>query len=387
MQHQTMVCTLHPKASAFNQQYTMKKLDWYIIKHFLVTFFFSIFLFTIIALVVDTSEKTDDFVRSGLTFVQIVELYYVPFIPHIIALLFPLFVFIAVIFFTSKLAGRSEIIAILASGVSYRRVMLPYLIGGILLALLLAFSNAFIIPKAEVGRLAFEANYLHKNSASEEAFIMNRQQNVYFRVDSFTYAGLINYDTFTKRGGPFFMHTVKNDKLVYNLRAGSMQWDTSTNKWKLETVFERTINGLKERTVTQPRKDMNFNFKPFDLTSNEHVKDMLTSPELSRYIVQQQARGAEGINELKIENYRRVATPVAVVILTLIGAMVAGRKIRGGSGVHLAFGFITAAVFILMDRFSTIFSTKGSLTPAIAAWIPNVVFIFVALYIYRKAPK
>src|SRR3954469_9089512 len=267
----------------------MKKLDWYIIKNFLVTFFFSIFLFTVIAIVVDISEKTDDFVKSGLTFMQIVTQYYIPFIPHIIALLFPLFVFIAVIFFTSKLAGRSEIIAILASGVSYRRILLPYFIGGLLLAGLLLGANAFIIPQAEVKKLAFQVAYFDNDSPSDALFA-NRQKNVYFRVDSFTYAGVINYDTLTKRGGPFFMHTIKNDQLVYNLRAGTIQWDTAKKKWRLETVFERTINGLKEHTTTEPKKQMNFNFRPLDLSNDEHTKDMLTSPELSKYIVQQEQR-------------------------------------------------------------------------------------------------
>ncbi len=379
----------YPDNSPFtihHSQLTMKILDWYIIKNFLVTFFFSIFLFTVIAVVVDVSEKTDDFVKSGLTFMQIVNQYYIPFIPHIIALLFPLFVFIAVIFFTSKLAGRSEIIAILAGGVTYRRLMLPYFIGGLLLAGLLLVSNAYVIPQAEVKRLVFEATYIDNNSPSDAVF-SNRQVNRYFRVDSFTYAGVINYDTLTKRGGPFFMHTIKNNQLVYNMRAGTMQWDTATKKWRLETVYERTINGLKEKVTSEPKKEMNFNFRPIDLNNDYHTKDVLTSPELSKYIVQQERRGAEGINELKIENYRRMATPVAVILLTLIGAMVAGRKVRGGSGVHLAFGFVTAAAFIIMDRFSTIFSTKGNLPPYIAAWIPNLVFVFVAMYIYKKAPK
>ena len=364
----------------------MKKLDWYIIKNFLVTFFFSIFLFTIISVVVDISEKTDDFVQSGLSAWQIFLQYYVAFIPHIIALLFPLFVFIAVIFFTSKLAGRSEFIAILASGVTYRRVLVPYFIGGVLLAALLWFSNAYVIPRAEVKRLAFQANYIDNHSSYND-LATTYQRNIYFRIDSFTYAGIISYDTLRKRGGPFFMHTIKNNQLVYNLRAGSMQWDTATHKWQLETVFERTINGLHEKVKTEPKRLMNFNFKPFDLSRDEHAKDILTSPELNNYISQEQQRGAEGINDLKIESYRRIATPIAVVLLTLIGAMVAGRKVRGGSGVHLAFGFVTAAIFIIMDRFSTIFSTKGNLPPDIAAWIPNITFVFVALYIYRKAPK
>lgn len=363
----------------------MKKLDWYIIKNFLVTFFYSIFLFTVIAVVIDLSEKTDDFVRSGLSAGQIAMQYYLVFVPHIIALLFPLFVFIAVIFFTSKLAGRSEMIAMLAAGISYPRIMLPYFIGGLLLSGLLVYASAYVIPRAEVQRLHFETTYLDKNP--NDAHLNSSQQNVYFRIDSFTYAGIINYDTGSKRGGPFFMNTIKNNQMVYNLRANTMQWDTATKKWRLDGVFERTLMGLKEKTNTEPKRQMNFNFKPFDLNGDENTKDKLTTPELTRFIGLQEARGAEGINELKIENYRRMATPVAVILLTLIGAMVAGRKVRGGSGVHLAFGFCTAAIFIIMDRFSTIFSTKGNLPPIIAAWIPNVVFIFVALYIYRKAPK
>lgn len=364
----------------------MKILDWYIIKNFLVTFFYSIFLFTIIAVVVDISEHADDFVQSGLSAWQIFMQFYIAFIPHIIALLFPLFVFIAVIFFTSKLAGRSEFIAILASGVTYRRLLVPYFIGGFMLAVLLWFSNAYVIPRAEVKRLTFQINYIDNHSSYND-LNSTFQRNTYFRIDSFTYAGIISYDTSRKRGGPFFIDEIKNNQLVYNLRAGNMNWDTAAHKWQLETVFERTIDGLKEHTTTTPKKFVNFNFKPFDLSRDEHAKDILTSPELNTYINQQEQRGAEGVNELKIENYRRVATPVAVILLTLIGAMVAGRKVRGGSGVHLAFGFVTAAIFIIMDRFSTIFSTKGSLPPGIAAWIPNMVFVFVAIYIYRKAPK
>ncbi|MDQ2753553.1 MAG: LptF/LptG family permease [Bacteroidota bacterium] len=364
----------------------MKILDWYILKNFLVTFFFSIFLFTIIAVVVDISEHTDNFVQSGLSAWQIFMQYYIAFIPHIVALLFPLFVFIAVIYFTSKLAGRSEFIAILASGVTYRRLLVPYLIGGVLLGALLWFSNAYVIPRAEGRRLTFEANYVNGHPSNND-FASSFQHSVYFRVDSFTYAGIIGYDTSRKRGGPFFMDKIKNNELVYNLRAGNIFWDTAARKWQLQTVFERTIDSLKEHTVSTNDKFMNFNFKPFDLNNDEKAKDILTSPQLQKYIALQEQRGAEGINDLKIENYRRIATPVSVVLLTLMGAMVAGRKVRGGSGVHLAFGFTTAAIFIIMDRFSTIFSTKGTLPPSVAAWIPNMVFVFVAFFIYRTAPK
>ena len=181
---------------------------------------------------VDISEHTDDFVQSGLSAWQVFLQYYIPFIPHIIALLFPLFVFIAVIFFTSKLAGRSEFIAILASGITYRRILLPYFIGGFLLAALLWYANAYVIPRAEVKRLAFQVNYID-NHSSYSSVTSNYQHNTYFQIDSFSYAGIINYDTSRKRGGPFFIHTIKNNQLVYNLRASNLLWDTASHKWQL----------------------------------------------------------------------------------------------------------------------------------------------------------
>jgi len=364
----------------------MKKLDWYILKKFLVTFFFCVFLFTVIAVVIDVSEKTDDFVKAGIGVKEIFNEYYLGFIPYIDALLFPLFVFIAVIFFTSKMAGRSEIIAILASGTTYARMLRPYWIGGISLALLLLFASAYVIPTANAKRTNFEARYIKVNSTYDP--LVNRPaHNMYFRIDSFTYAGIRNYDTLTKFGGPFFMHRVKGNRLIYNLRAESFQWDTATGKWKLNNVVERTINDLTEKVKTDNTLMLSFNFKPLDLNQDEYAKDKLTTPRLHRYIVEQELRGTEGLNTLQVEEYRRFATPFSVLVLTMIGAVIAGRKVRGGSGVHLAIGFVTAAIFILMDRFSTIFSTKSNFPPLIAAWLPNIIFTCIAIYFYRKAPK
>jgi len=364
----------------------LKKLDWYILKKFLTTFFFCVFLFTLIAVVIDISEKTDDFVKSGLTGWQIFTQYYLGFIPFIDALLFPLFVFIAVIFFTSKMAGRSEIIAILATGSTYNRFLRPYWIGGILLALLLVFSLAFVIPIANVKYTTFQVKYVNVNS-TYDPLVANYQHNVYFRIDSFTYAGIRNYDTTSRYGGPFFMHRIKDNQLVYNLRCESFQWDTATRKWKLKNVVERKINGLKETVTIRPSLTLSFNFKPLDLSRDDYTKDKLNSPQLHAFIKEQQMRGTEGLNTLQVEEYRRIATPFSVLILSLIGAVIASRKVRGGSGAHLAIGFVAGALFILMDRFSTIFSTKGNLPPLIAAWIPNIIFAFVAVYFYRKAPK
>ncbi|MBC7587971.1 MAG: LptF/LptG family permease [Chitinophagaceae bacterium] len=365
----------------------MKKIDWYILKKFLSTFFFAITLLTIIAVVIDISEKTDDFVKSKLGFQGVVTQYYFGFVPHIIALLFPLFIFIAVIFFTSKMAGRSEIIAILASGTTYNRWLRPYFIGGVLLGGLLWFANQYIIPRANEIRTGFEAKYIDANSSYEAITGGRKGKDLYFKIDSFTYAGINNYDTATKTGGPFFMNKLNGTHVTENIRAETLRWDTAKKSWILQNLVQRKIDSLKEKVVMETERQMNFSFRPFDLKRDDYAKNKLTSPELKRYIQLEEQRGSEGLNELKVERYKRDATPFAVLLLTLIGALVAGRKVRGGSGAHLALGVAAAVTFVITDRFSTIFSTKGGLDPLLAAWIPNMVFCLVALYIYKKAPK
>lgn len=364
----------------------MKKLDWFILKKFLSTFIFAIVLFTVIAIVIDLSEKTDNFVKSGLTFMQIITSYYYGFIPYIIALLFPLFVYISVIFFTSKMANNTEIIPILASGVSYNRWLRPYIVGGGFLGLILLISNQYVIPKANLIRSSFEARYVDRDNSYEQ-LTANTNTNIYFKIDSFTYAGIMNYDTTYKRGGTFFMHHIEHNKLTINTRAESIEWDTAIHKWRMTSVITRTLHPLNETVKMEQQQIASFSFKPQDLGKDKFTKDKLTTKELKRFIKMQEERGSEGINDLKVELQRRNATPVTVFLLTIIGAIVAGRKVRGGSGAHLAYGFMTAAAFIITDRFSTIFSTKGNLAPIIAAWIPNAIFVFVALYLHKKAPK
>ncbi len=363
----------------------MKKLDWYILKKFLRVFFFSIFLFAVISVVVDVSEKTDDFVKSGLSAGEIFTHYYIGFIPHIIALLFPLFVFIAVIFFTSKMAGQTEIVAILASGTTYNRWLRPYWIGGALLGLLLWVSNQWIVPKANNIRGSFEAAFVDKHSTYNA--LLTTSTDIYFRIDSFTYAGIYGFDTANNRGSGFFSYKVAKGKVVHNLRAENIIWDTATKAWRLTEVIERKVMDNKELVTYTTELKKKYPFKPVDIKKDKYTKDKLTTLQLINQIKLEELRGSEGLNELKIERYRRDATPITVLLLTLIGAIIAGRKLRGGSGAHLALGFVIAALFIITDRFSTIFSTKGNLPPLLAAWIPNLIFIWVVYYLYKKAPK
>ena len=362
----------------------MRKIDWYILKKLLVTFFFCMFLFTLIAVAVDSSEKTDDFVKSGLTTSQIIRQYYFGFVPYIWGLLFPLFVFIAVIFFTSRMAARSEIVAILASGVSYNRFLRPYFIGGLLLALLLWYASRYVIPKAQEIRSNFQSKYIDPFGVKSGR---DPSLPIYKRVDPNTYVGFRYYDTAAKTASGFYLDRVKDNKMVYNLRADNMKWDTAKKNWKLMNVTERHINGMHETIHTRPEMHLDLNMKPEDLQDDEYLKDKLSTPRLSHYIRMEQLRGSEGLNTLRVELYRRTATPVTVLVLTLIGVVVSSRKVRGGSGLHLAIGIVIAVLFILCDRFSTVFSIKGDFPPFIAAWLPDVVFGGVAYWLYRLAPK
>jgi len=365
----------------------MRKIDWYILKKFIVTFIFCMLLFTVIAVAVDSSEKTDDFVKANLTTSEIITKYYLGFVPWIWSLLFPLFVFIAVIFFTSRLATRSEVIAILASGTSYNRFLRPYLVGGVLLAALLWVGNRYWIPRANSIRSNFQTMYVDKFDPTKNRSLTDCYGCFYRRIDTNTYIGIKGYDTATKSATSFFLERVKNNKVVYNLRGSPVNWDTTIRKWKLRNVIERIIDSAGEKEKLYDSMSMDISLKPNELRKDDYLKDKLTTPELIAFIRQEEERGTEGLNTYKVERYRRTATPAAVLLLTLIGAVIASRKNRGGSGMHLALGITIAALFIIADRFSTVFATKGNFPPVIAAWLPDIAFAAVAFWLYKKTPK
>jgi lipopolysaccharide export system permease protein len=202
-----------------------------------------------------------------------------------------------------------------------------------------------------------------------------------------TYIGIKNYDTTTRSAGPFFMEKIRNNRIFYNLRAQRMEWDTAKKDWKLISVIERTVDSMSEKLTERLDMHVDLKIKPRDLRNDEYLKDKLTTPELAAYIRAEEQTGREGLESYKVEQYRRSATPFTVLLLSIIGAVIAGRKTRGGSGLHLAIGIVIAAVFMLSDRFSTVFAVKGSVPPALAAWLPNMLFTLVAYYFYRRAPK
>lgn len=364
----------------------MKKLDKYILKGFLSTFFFSLLLLTVIVVVVDISEHTDDFVKSKLSVWRIITDYYFGFIPRIDAMLFPLFVFIAVIFFTSKMAGRSEVIAILSSGVSYKRFMLPFMVGGFILSSILWLGYQYVVPKANLIWGNFEKTYVDVNKGAANSNT-SYKQFVYFRLDANSYVGIRGYDTVSRSGSGFFVQKFRDNKLVYNLRSPNFKWDTAHNKWQLYNVQERFFDAKSETVKLHDTALMSYNFRPLDLRKDEYLKDQMTTPDLDKFIELEKMRQSEALSTLLVERYNRDAVPVSVFILTVIGVSLASRKVRGGSGMHLAVGIILCVLYILFSRVSVVFATKGSFSPWLASWTPNIIYAFIAFYLYKKAPK
>jgi lipopolysaccharide export system permease protein len=342
------------------------------------------FLFTLVAVAVDSSEKTDDFVKSGLNTKEIITQYYFGFVPYIWGLLFPLFVFIAVIFITSRMATRSEIVAMLASGISYNRFLRPYVIGGLILAGMLWYASQYVIPKAQVIRGNFQTKYVGNYKSPD---FEREPSGIYKRSDSNTYVGFRGYDTSTKTAIAFYLDRVKNEHVVYNMRAESLVWDTAKKDWKLTNITIRKIDSTHETIERKPEMHLSLNITPLDLRDDEYIKDKLTTPQLTHFIEMEELRGSEGLNSLKVERYRRTATPFAVFLLTMIGVVVSSRKVRGGAGLHLAMGIVIAVIYILFDRFSTVFSIKGNFPPIVAAWLPNLIFGGIAYWLYRLTPK
>jgi lipopolysaccharide export system permease protein len=364
----------------------MKIIDKYILSKYLISFFFCILLLTAIVVVVDISEHADDFAKTNLTAFQIMKDFYFGFIPRIDALLFPLFVFISVIFFTSKMAGRSEVIAILSSGVTYRRFMLPFIFGGFILAGILWLGYRYVVPDANRKWADFSIKYIDVNTSkvlTNSAY----KKNLYFKIDTNAYVGIRSYDTISKSGSGLFVQRYKDIKLNYNLRASNFNWDTATNKWKLQQVSERYFNGDKETVIETREKFMAYNFKPLDLRKDDYLKDQMRTKDLDSFIKKEKERESEDLSTLLVERYNRDAIPASVIILTIIGTVLASKKVRGGSGAHIAIGVVLSMLYILLSRFSVVFATKGSFHPLLAAWMPNIIFGILAIVLYRRASK
>lgn len=353
-----------------------KILDLFILKKFLSTFFFAIIILAVIACVIDYSQKVDYFVERKVPTGEI-AFYFVNFVPHITALLFPLFIFIATIFFTSKMAYRTEIIAMLSGGVSFQRLMRPYVAGSILLGIVSLVANHWVVPNANKNITEFHINYIWPKKVSTD-------NNVHLRLNPHTYVYIEGYNYFDGFGRKLSVETVEGTLLKEKIMADRAYYDSLKKEWRLVNAIVRKNDGLKESLQTFQELKMPFPFTPADLDDDNRVKETMTTPELIRYTEREKQRGRESVNYFLIELHRRSAQPFAGFILTIIGACIASRKVRGGSGLHLALGIILSALYMLLLQFSQTFSTNAGLSPLIAAWIPNALFSVVAILLFRR---
>jgi lipopolysaccharide export system permease protein len=361
----------------------MKILDWYIIKKYLSTFFFTMMLITMIAVSINYFEWIDKFVNSGLSFPEIFVQYYIYFIPYINGLLWPLFALLAVIFFTSRMAKNSEIISMLSAKVSYSRIMRPYLTGAAIISGLLWIGNNYVIPKSNVHKNAFEIKYIKPSLQS------TLNHNIHFWISKDEKVFIRSYSSYDSSGRVFRLEKFKDNKLVYTLKANRLVFIGQPNKWKLEGWEERTFADTYETLVSKPNEfiDTSFNFIPEDFTRYTNQMELMTSGELSRFLQYEQDKGLDSGKKYSIELYRRSAEPFTLFILTLIGVAVASRKVRGGMGFHIASGVIMGATYVILSKFSTTFSTNLTLHPMLGVWIPNIIFSVVAWYLVKTAQK
>lgn len=359
------------------------RLDWYIIRKFIGTYIFSIVLIISIALVFDFNENLSKFTKYHAPWRAIVFDYYANFIPYYSNLFSPLFVFIAVIFFTSKLAGNSEIIAMLSSGVSFRRLMRPYMISCVLIASVTFYLNSFVIPHGTVIRQNFESLYRNskKNTSAE---------NVQLQVGKGTVAYIQHYDDRYKRGYGFSLDKFEDKKLVSHMTAMEIQYDTIADAkyhWKATNWKTRTLVGLRERIVTGDVKDTVILMEPTDLVYSKGQQETFTSPELLDYISKQTSRGSGNVVQYEVEFHKRIAMSFSSFILTIIGLSLSARKRKGGMGLYLGIGLGLSFGYIMLQTVSSTFAINAGTPPVLAAWIPNLIFAFIAYFCYRHAPR
>ncbi|MDA3823137.1 MAG: LptF/LptG family permease, partial [Bacteroidales bacterium] len=286
-----------------------------------------------------------------------------------------------VIYFTSRMAINTEIIAILNSGMSFRRLLRPYVISSIIIAAFSFMLNDLVIPKANKIKLEFEEQYIHKRP---QRF---KTRNFHRQIEPGIYIYMENYSTHSKTGYDFAMEKFEDNELVSKLLANRIRWDTATNKWNLIDYYQRDIDGLKETITTGRRKDTLINMNPKDFERRDNIVETMNLKDLDAFIKQQKMQGETKVKAYQIEKHKRLSFPFSTFILTLIGVAVSSRKVRGGIGIQIAIGVIISFAYILFMQFSSQFAIGGLLTVEFAVWLPNIIFVIVAFFLFRLAPK
>jgi lipopolysaccharide export system permease protein len=361
----------------------MKILDKYLFKKFLTTYVFAVFVIVLVIVVIDFVEKNDDFIEHNAVTKDILLLYYANLAPYWANYISPLMIFISTVFFTAKLASHTEIIAILSSGTSFRRLMYPYILGASVVAIFSFLMVGWILPRANKIRIAFENEFIH------EKYYFN-DRDLHMAVEKDVYAYLSSYDTQSKTAYDITLEKIVDNKLVEKLYARRGTYVDSLKTWQLYDYKIRKLGILKDdltfSTGTTPL-DSAINMFPSDFDNANNVHETMTIPQLQAKIDLINSRGAEGVEIFQIEYYQRFATPFAVIILSLMGLIVSARKARGGVGVQIAVGFVLAFVYILFYIMSKGIAESGNMPPLLAVWLPNIVFGGIATVMYFTVPR
>ncbi len=359
----------------------LKKLDIYIIKKFLGTFFFALLMVICVIIVFDISEKLEDFLKNNAPMKAIVFDYYLNLVPYLANMLSPLFIFIAVIFFTSKMASNSEIVAILSGGVKFNRLLRPFLICAFFLSGLSYYLNNFLIPSANKDRLAFEEVY-YRNK------LRNFDKDIHVKIDDGTFIYMSNFVVDLNLGNNFSLEKFNsNGELSYKLLSDNAKWDTTNNQWMVTNFVEREINGLEETIKSGSKKYLDINLKPEEFKRRTNYVIAMDYFELNDFIEEQIFKGSQQVVLYQIEKHQRIAYPFATFILTLIGVSISSRKVRGGIGLHIGLGLLISFSYILFLRVSSTFAINSGMPVILAVWIPNILYSILAFYLIKKAPK
>lgn len=357
----------------------MKILDKYILKKFLSSYLFVIFIIEIVVVLIHFTDNNENYIKNQLTARQILG-YYLDYAPYVANMISPITVFITVVFMTSRLAQHSEIIAMLSSGVSFRRLMRPYMMGAMLIAIVTFYLGGWVIPNGNKDRVAFELAYI------KGAYHFT-ERNIHIKIAPTTLLYLQSYNVGNNVGYKPTLETIDDGVLIDKIEATRMEWQEDTEKWRLRNWKKREINGMEEIFTSGTMLDTTLRIHPKDFASDYSRFETLTMNELYEYIDELRMRGADNIEVYEIEKYIRFTAPFAALILTFIGLGVSARKVRGGSGFQIALGFLLAFIYIIFFIFSRTSAEAGALSPIIAIWIPNIVFTLIGIVIYQTVPR
>lgn len=361
----------------------ISRIDRYIITKFLSTYIFLIIIIILIFIIFDFNEKIDKFTQSNVSMEKVILDYYLNFVPYFSNLFSPLFVFIAVIFFTSKLADNSEIIAMKSAGMSFRRMLRPYMISAALIALMSFLLGAYVIPKGNIARVNFENTYIKKKKITSA-------DNIQMKVDTGVVAYITHFDNKTKSGYGFSLDKFEDKKLVSHLTAQTIQYDTLSDRrysWTLRMYRIRTQEGMRERIESGNKLDTIIMMEPSDFFYTNKQQETMTLPQLDEFIDKQTMRGASGVSTFEVEYHKRFAMPFAAFILTIIGVSLSCEKRKGGMGTSIGVGLALSFSYILFQAVSAAFATNAGFSPMLAVWIPNILFSIIAFFLYRRTPQ